>query len=98
MKYGLSEKEFAFLNQHLIWPLKNLGAIVFIFGSRARGTYQKFSDIDILVESSTDLSRVISALSEKFESSNFPFKVDIVEDRLLADSYRTSVYANRVKL
>lgn len=98
MKYGLSDKEFAFLDQRLLLPLKKLGATIYIFGSRARGTQQKFSDVDILVQSSMDLSRVISAIAEELESSNFPLKVDIVQEKDLAESFRASVFADRVRV
>ncbi len=43
-----------------------------IFGSRARGDYQKFSDIDILIEASHDLGREISQVAEVLENSNWP--------------------------
>ncbi|MCX6132093.1 MAG: nucleotidyltransferase domain-containing protein [Proteobacteria bacterium] len=98
MKYGLTDKEFDYLSSQLIGPLKNLGAKVYMFGSRARGTHRKYSDIDILVESTDDLARVISQLSEKLETGNFPYKVDIVDKKYMAAAYLSSVHADRVEL
>ena len=43
MKYGLSDSEYAFLQEHLIAPLKARGARVFVFGSRVTGKHKKFS-------------------------------------------------------
>jgi predicted nucleotidyltransferase len=98
MNYGLTEKELAWLLETVITPLKKQGAHVYIFGSRARGTHQRFSDIDILVDTKDDLTSLISAIAEECENSNFPYKIDIVEDRSLADSFRPSVLADRVRL
>ena len=79
MKFGLSESEYIFLFEKLINPVKKLGAKVFIFGSRARGTEQKFSDIDLCYQ---DLNNIPSAklyeLLMDIEESNFPYKIDLV--------------------
>jgi predicted nucleotidyltransferase len=98
MKYGLTEEELAWIHDKLVTPLKKRGAQVYIFGSRARGTHQRFSDIDILVDSAEDLTSIISAIAEECEDSNFPYKIDIVDDRFLADSFRPSVLRDRLKL
>lgn len=100
MKYGLSDSEFLFLEEHLIAPLKKNGARVFLFGSRATGKYKKFSDIDILYKCSTaaitnsEIYRLLSFLEE----SNFPYKIDLVSDSDLAASYRADVEKNWIEL
>ncbi len=98
MRYGLSDDEFAFLERVVVGPLRDAGADVYIFGSRARGDHQKFSDIDLLIDAPTDLSALTSSLSEQLEQSNFPFKVDLVSVRDLAPSYQPSVLRDRKKL
>ena len=98
MMYGLTAPQFQFLSEFVLTPLNNKGAKVYLFGSRARGDHQKFSDIDLLVESQSDLKSLIGSLSEVLEASNFPFKVDIVEDHQLAESYRPSVEKDKVLL
>lgn len=95
MKFGLTDREYKDLAKLVIDPLKNTGARVYVFGSRARGTHQRFSDIDILVESSQDLSKVLGQISEALEQSNFPYKIDLVEERNLAPSYVPYVKADR---
>ncbi|MBE9540577.1 MAG: nucleotidyltransferase domain-containing protein [Proteobacteria bacterium] len=37
-------------------PLKNQGANVWIFGSRARGDHQEYSDLDLMVSADIDIS------------------------------------------
>ena len=98
MNYGLSDQELSFLEQLVLIPLKNSGARVFLFGSRARGTHHKYSDLDILVASEIDLSRLVNDILERLEQSNFPYKVDIVEDRLLSSNYRPGVERDLIQL
>ncbi len=98
MKYGLTNTELAYLDKAVITPLKMLGATVYIFGSRARGDHRRFSDVDILVDSLADLSSTISSIIEEMEESNFPYKIDLVDDRSVADSYRSSIYRDRITL
>jgi len=45
MKHGLNEEEFQLLDQIAVTPLKKQGARVWLFGSRASGNHQKFSDV-----------------------------------------------------
>ena len=51
---------------------------LFLFGSRARGDYSKFSDVDLGIYKKKDVDLKISLLREILENSNLPFKVDIV--------------------
>lgn len=98
MKYGLTEIEISFLETTLLESLRRMGAEVYLFGSRARETHQPFSDVDILVKSNADLSMLISNISERLEESNFPYKVDIVEDKNLATNYRSSIDRDKVAI
>ncbi|HIC09353.1 MAG TPA: nucleotidyltransferase domain-containing protein [Aquificales bacterium] len=52
---------------------------VYLFGSRARGDFSPYSDVDIAILSRRDLSEKLTLLREILEESNFPLKVDIVE-------------------
>lgn len=98
MSYGLTDDEFALLDRLALQPLISAGAKVYIFGSRARGQHRKFSDVDLLVESTNDLTRLIAAITEALEESNFPLKVDLVPSQDLASSYRESVWRDRKPL
>jgi len=51
---------------------------LFLFGSRARGDYSRFSDIDLGIYKKKKVDLKISLLREILENSNLPFKVDIV--------------------
>lgn len=53
---------------------------VYLFGSRINGTWHTYSDLDICIKNrdKIDLS-VMSFVREKFENSNLPFMVDIID-------------------
>jgi len=58
---------------------KNRNVEIYLFGSRAKGTFSPFSDVDIAIYSEEDLSNELTLLREILENSNLPYKVDIVE-------------------
>jgi predicted nucleotidyltransferase len=99
MNFGLSQSQYKILENELIEPLSKLNASVYIFGSRARGDHHPFSDVDILVKSTESIpSEVISAIKEALEESKLEVSVDIVEDSMLADSYRDKVESEKIKI
>ena len=49
----------------------------YVFGSRAKGTAKKFSDLDICFFENIPLN-VQSHLEEDFEESNLPYTVDLI--------------------
>lgn len=100
MKYGLTDSEFNFFMKTFVEPMKKLGVQVFIFGSRASGNQQKFSDIDLLYKNNNSLiskSEIYKLLSE-MEDSSFPYKIDLVDDNDLAHSYRTNIERQLIEL
>lgn len=101
MKFGLTEEHLNFLEKHLITPLKEKKAIVYIFGSRANGKYKKFSDIDLLYRPSntSDIDDAfIYSLISFFEESSFPYKIDLVKESALANSYKDTILKERIEL
>lgn len=97
--FGFTEQEFAFLMENFVSPLKKLGARVYLFGSRATGKQQKFSDVDLLFSSSPQLpSAEVYVLLAKMEESSFPYKIDLVNEAELAHSYKDSVNRDKIEL
>jgi predicted nucleotidyltransferase len=95
MKFGLSPQHFYYILTEVVKPLEKHGAEVWCYGSRARGDHQKFSDLDLMVESNKDLSKVIGELLEKVTKSNFPYKIDLVQITEFADSYKDGYLKDR---
>lgn len=97
--FGLSEENFSLLKKLVIDPLKNMNAKVYVFGSRARGDQRKFSDIDLLFElppTSGERDAEVYLIKSAIEESHFPYKVDLVEMKSLAASYKTKALAEMV--
>ena len=75
------------------------GQRVVAFGSRATWTAKEYSDLDLAILWEEDApGRIISALSEGFEESNLPFKVDIVDWSQIEESLRTTIRRDGVVL
>lgn len=101
MKYGLSDSEFQFLSEKVIQPLKLHKAQVYLFGSRANGKFQKFSDVDLLYvpnESHPVPTKIITQILISLEESDFAYKVDLVNNSELALSYYASVDQDKIEL
>lgn len=94
MKFGLADADYRFISEALR-PLRERGATVWCFGSRARGDHRRFSDLDLMVEGPDDLSRAVADLKEVFEESRLPIKVDLVQLREFAESYRPGFEADK---
>lgn len=95
-RFGLSQEEFEFICQTVVMPLEKHGALVWCFGSRARGDYNRFSDLDLMVEAQVNLGAIVAEILEQLIESNFPFKIDLVELRHFAQSYCDSYHREKV--
>lgn len=101
MKFGLPPDQFEILEKTLIAPIKKKNIKIYIFGSRARGQFHPFSDIDILIEESGNSvvsESEISKIREELEESRLGVAVDIVRSKELAKSYVESVLKERIEL
>jgi uncharacterized protein len=69
---------------------------VWLFGSRAVEKHRAYSDIDFLIDCDPPcLPGEWSALSEAFDNSELPFKVDLVDAAQIAEGYRASIMSQR---
>lgn len=77
--------------------LKNFPYEVYVFGSRVKGNYRKFSDLDLIVTS--DVSDVEKAeLRELFEESNLPFEVDVISKNSISKEFWNKIEQDLVKI
>lgn len=101
MKYGIESMDWAILDELVLMPLRSLGCRIFLFGSRATGSHRKFSDVDLLLTPADPLGLPLHKIYEvrtAIEESRFPYKVDLVLEAELAESYRESILSERVEL
>ncbi len=100
MKFGISDSHWHDLEQMLLAKIRSQKLKVYIFGSRAKGKYHPFSDIDLLVDDANQVMNlsVINDALEEIENSNFPYKIDLVYSTELASSYREDVEKTKILL
>lgn len=70
----------------------------FIFGSRADGTAQKYSDYDIGIEGKKLEDMTIFELNEEFENSDLPYLVDIVDFNTVSENFRSEAKSKIIEL
>lgn len=98
--FGLTSDQFKMVEEIVVRPLQRLNVRVYVFGSRARGKHHQFSDLDILIQTTQNsliTVEVISSIKEQAEESTLPFKIDLVNEQSLAESYRASVAKDLVE-
>ena len=62
---------------------------VLVFGSRIKGTHQKFSDLDLCLKSNKSVSlEDIAELKERLRDSDLPFIVDIINYHDVSDGFK----------
>ena len=62
---------------------------VYAFGSRARWTAKKHSDLDLVVRCHEPLTlKCLGSLQEAFAESDLPMRVDVVDWQIISDRFR----------
>lgn len=70
---------------------------VWAFGSRAKWTTKRYSDLDLAVITDKPLSLAVSAaLADDFSESDLPWKVDVVDWATTGDSFRKIIEQDKV--
>lgn len=69
---------------------------VFVFGSRVKGNFKQYSDLDLWIETEPKLeSHEISYLKDQFEESSIPIKVDIVTPETCLPEYLEQIQSQK---
>ncbi len=90
---GLSDSHIEFIEKVLRSFLKSKKQFtVSVFGSRVRGGYRQYSDLDLWIETDPPLTRPEEAeLRGVFEDSELPIKIDIVTPETCLESYLETI-------
>ncbi|MBI4004287.1 MAG: nucleotidyltransferase domain-containing protein [Candidatus Omnitrophica bacterium] len=65
---------------------------VYLFGSWAKGTPSRYSDIDVGIEPTAPLPPgVLATLRERFEESHVPYRVEVVDLSTADPTFREAV-------
>ena len=72
---------------------------VWAFGSRAKRTARKYSDLDLAVITDTPLPwKVLADLKEDFSESDLPFKVDVADWAATGEKFKKLIENMKVVL
>lgn len=72
-------------------------AKIYLFGSRARGTNAKWSDVDIALDAGKELDILrVSEINEIMVATNLPYKVDIVDFYTVSPQMRESILRDKI--
>jgi predicted nucleotidyltransferase len=81
------------LTQHLPSEAK-----IYVFGSRAKGTTKRSSDLDLAIDLGRRLvQKEEFALAFAFEDSNLPYKVDVVDLHAVSASFKNAIEGSLVE-
>jgi type I restriction enzyme S subunit len=69
---------------------------IFVFGSRATKKHKQYSDLDLWIESSPELSaQELSVLKQNFTDSDLPIKMDLLTPSTCLEEYRERILKER---
>ena len=72
---------------------------VFVYGSRADGTAQKWSDIDVGIRGKKEVpGSLVEDISEELEESSIAYKVEVVDFAHVSDKFRRFALKEVVRL
>ena len=86
--------EFAvldFIRETLKKYIPNPRAKFYIFGSRAKGKYKEYSDVDIAIDCPNLEKSIKSKIELEFENSTFPYEVDIVDLNSIKETFKNLI-------
>jgi predicted nucleotidyltransferase len=67
-------------------------AVIYLFGSRATGTFSRGSDIDIALDAGQELDFVaVGELREVLNATNVPRKIDVVDFHAVSEGMRQTI-------
>lgn len=96
--FGLEDRHINFI----LSILKNnfSGAKFYIFGSRAKGTYKEYSDIDIAVDLNNKKldTDILGRILIEFKDSTLPYEVDVIDINSIDEKFKNLIQDSLVEL
>lgn len=86
--FGLEESQIDFIKNILQKYVKNSDAKFYIFGSRAKGCFKEYSDVDIAIDSNDFDDDIKLKIEAEFENSTFPYEVDVINLKTVSDNFK----------
>ena len=97
MKFGVPDSDFLKIINEIKNNLgKTLNPKIYIYGSRVKGSFRKFSDIDLLLIAESYDEAELAKMN--FSDLDTPYIVDFVLDKDLFEKYRDEIHSHMVEL
>ena len=96
--FGLEDRHLSFIKETLKKYIPDSNAKFYIFGSRAKGTYREYSDVDIAIDCPNLEADIKSKLELEFENSTFPYEVDVVDLNNIRENFKDLIQDDLVLL
>lgn len=88
----IARKELEKIRRIVLGRLEGHRARVYLFGSRARGDFMRWSDVDLAIEPLEPLPHLLLGdIREALEESNVVYKVDLVDLSKVDGEFRGEV-------
>ena len=94
------------LNQHellivtdIFKAILNDPAEVYVFGSRAKDTARKYSDLDLLIKADQAINYLsLSQLEEAFSESDLPYRTDIIDWHTVNEDFKKHITPQLIRI
>ena len=98
--FGLETRHIEFILSTLRQYIPEKDVKFYIFGSRAKGTFKEYSDIDIAVDlnGKSIPESVLAKILSAFEDSTLPYEVDVVDLNAIDESFKNIIKDSLIKL
>ena len=84
--------------RHILSTSLPVNVQVWVFGSRVKGNAKPYSDIDLAIDVGHVMPlSLLAKLSDAFEESDLPFRVDVVDWLTISDSFREHINTHKVR-
>ena len=96
LNYEPFQKDYVSVaKSYVLETLKDFDCKIFIYGSRARGNFQRFSDLDIGIISQNNARLPIYDIQDYLNyESEIPFKIDMVDFSITDEKFKQHALQN----
>ena len=100
MKFGLEKRYLDYILQILRENIPQKDAKFYIFGSRAKGSFKEYSDIDIAVKLTDGKisADILGKILLVFSDSTLPYEVDVIDLNAIDEKFRDLIKDSLVEL
>lgn len=92
----LDEKYIDFIKEKISKHLKS--CTIYIFGSRAKNTAKKYSDIDIALDCKDLYENILLKIKNEFENSTLPYEVDVIDLNNISEKFKKNIINDLTKI